>query len=352
MLRVFGLDDEVLWRDIVKSFARHDVYHLPEYTKAFRLHGDGEPQLIYYESGDTRAINVVMKRDIAEAAPFTGRLPEGAHYDFATPYGYGGFLVEGDCSKAAMDRLNAAYTEYSLDSSVVSEFVRFHPLLNNQNGLEPLYQIIPMGRTITLDLSSPDVIMGNIRGVTRNRIRKAQSNHIVVENGWSPELLAQFYSIYTETMERTNAQPYYFFSPAFFECVHTTLKDNATMFYATIEGLIVAMELVLYCNGKIHTHLRASKREYHHLCPIPLTTYSVAIWGCENGYKEYHLGGGLGSAEDSLLRAKANFNVNSPTRFFTGRRIFDRDSYDDLLRLRNELCQTDPRPGFFPEYRA
>ncbi|NLT97725.1 MAG: GNAT family N-acetyltransferase [Christensenellaceae bacterium] len=352
MLKVLGLNDEVLWRETVKSFARHDVYHLPEYTKAFRLHGDGEPQLIYYESGDTRAINVVMKRDIAGTGPFAGRLPESTYYDFATPYGYGGFLVEGDCSEAAMDRLNAAYTEYCLDSSVISEFVRFHPLLNNQDGLDPLYRIIPMGRTVTMDLSSPEVIRHNIRKSVRNRINKACRNNISVEMGWSPELLEQFYHLYTETMQRTNAQPYYFFSRAFFECVHDTLADNALIFYAVFEGQIIAMELVLYCNGKMHGHLQGSKGEYLYLCPIPLIVYIQALWGCENGYKELHLGGGVGASEDGVFESKKKFNENTTTRFYIGHRIFDQEKYDKLLSLRNELCQAELRPGFFPEYRA
>ena len=351
MLKVLGLDNEVLWRETVKSFARHDVYYLPEYTKAFRLHGDGSRGFIYYESGDTHAINVVMKRDIAEAAPFAGRLSQATCYDFATPYGYGGFLVEGDCSKAAMDRLNAAYTEYCLDNSVVSEFVRFHPLLNNQDGLDPLYRIIPMGRTVTMDLSSPGHPSPNMRKSCATAC-KALRNNISVETGWSPELFVHFYNLYTETMQRTNAQPYYYFSQAFFECVHDTLADSAIVFYAVLEGQIIAMELLLYCNGKMHGHLQGSKDEYLYLGPIPLIVYSQALWGCENGYKELHLGGGVGSSEDGVFESKLKFNENTTIRFFIGHRIFDQEKYDKLLSLRNELCQTGPRHGFFPEYRA
>lgn len=42
-----------------------------------------------------RGINVVMKRDIAADPHFAGSLPADTYFDFATPYGYGGWLLEG-----------------------------------------------------------------------------------------------------------------------------------------------------------------------------------------------------------------------------------------------------------------
>ena len=36
-----------------------------DYVKAFKIHGDGEPTLFYYEDQNIKAINVVMKRDIS-----------------------------------------------------------------------------------------------------------------------------------------------------------------------------------------------------------------------------------------------------------------------------------------------
>ena len=50
------------WDEIVVSFKQHDVYYLSSYVKAFCLRGEGEPYMIYFDNGTTRAINVVMKR--------------------------------------------------------------------------------------------------------------------------------------------------------------------------------------------------------------------------------------------------------------------------------------------------
>ena len=70
MLSIITLDESDKWDSIVKSFRNYDVYYLSGYTKAFKLHGDGEPTLIYYHDEEIRAINVVMIRDIAEDKNF------------------------------------------------------------------------------------------------------------------------------------------------------------------------------------------------------------------------------------------------------------------------------------------
>lgn len=353
MLKVIGLDNESLWQETVKGFKNHDVFYLPQYTEPFRLHGDGEPLLFYYEADGLRAANVVMKRDIALAPPFTERIPKGTYFDLSTPYGYGGFMLEGTADEGAIRRMSRMYEDCCRDMGIVSEFVRFHPLLNNHVGLEPLYQIIQMGKTITLDLSSSEIIYANIRKRTRNRIRKAQQYGLSVEMGCSSELFAQFADLYIETMARTGALPYYFFSPAFFERVRVGLPDNAMIFYAVCGGEIAAMELVLHCNGQMHSHLQASRRESQHLSPIPLMVYTEALWGFEHGYRHFHMGGGLGSSEDDdIFQFKNNFNRSSTTRFHTGRRIFSQEKYDTLLHIRAQESSEEPRPGFFPGYRA
>ena len=148
MLSVFSLADSEEWDKIVVSFPDHDVYYLSSYVRAFRLHGDGEPHLVYFDNGKTRAMNVVMKRDIAEYDSFVDKIPAKTWYDLSTPYGYGGFLIEGD----DLDELNEEYTRYCLENSIVSEFVRFHPLLGNANRLSELYDVSELGETVHIDL--------------------------------------------------------------------------------------------------------------------------------------------------------------------------------------------------------
>ena len=105
-IKAITINEPEKWDSIVKSFADYDVYYLSGYVKPFRIHGDGEPVLIYFTGEHTRAINVVMKRDISDDPRFNGIIESGAYYDTATPYGYGGFLIEGD----EVDLLDREYT--------------------------------------------------------------------------------------------------------------------------------------------------------------------------------------------------------------------------------------------------
>ena len=98
-------------------------------AKAFQIHGDGEPMLLYYEGNGTRGINVVMKRDIAQDKHFANTLPQGQYYDFASPYGYGGWIIEGQ----DVSELDAEYQKYCKQNSIVSEFVRFHCVILHNN---------------------------------------------------------------------------------------------------------------------------------------------------------------------------------------------------------------------------
>ena len=92
MIKIYSIEEAKKWDELVRTFANYDVYYLSGYVKAFQIHGDGEPQLFYYNSnedvnakGGLRGIYVYMKRMTAI---------EGM-YDSITPYGYGGFLIEG-----------------------------------------------------------------------------------------------------------------------------------------------------------------------------------------------------------------------------------------------------------------
>ena len=76
MIHIYDIKEAAQWDSIVKSFAYYDVYYLNGYVKAFQIHGDGRPKLLYYEIKKLKAIYVFMKRETAI---------EG-YYDSVTPY--------------------------------------------------------------------------------------------------------------------------------------------------------------------------------------------------------------------------------------------------------------------------
>ena len=120
----------------------------------------------------------------------------------------------------------------------------------------------------------------------------------------------------------------------------------------SLDGQLIAMSIILFANKQMHYHLSGSMIEYRNMAPTNLLLYKAALWGCEQGYKTFHLGGGVGSGEDSLYKFKAAFNRKSDYQFSIGKEVFDQGKYDRLVAIRvaND-CEFDKESHYFPLYR-
>lgn len=345
-LIVLSIEQSEEWDGIVRSFKDYDVYWLSGYVKAFQLNGDGVPYMFYYEDKVVRGINVVMKRDISKDLRFEGKIAENTMFDFITPYGYGGWIIEGDDT----ERVFSTYKSWCQDHNIVSEFVRYHPVLKNHISSNSFYDVIPLGETIALDLDSPEVIWNNLISKNRNMIRKAQKSGIVIYNGRYPQVFEKFRNIYNRTMDKDGAEDYYYFSSEFYKSVMYDLSDEAQVFYAVLDEEVIAASIVLAANGRLNYHLSGSRREYNNLAPSNLLLYKAAVWGCKNGCRTFHLGGGVGSTQDSLYKFKAAFYKGEPYRYNIGKRIYMQSQYNELVALREQSEIEDN--GYFPKYRV
>lgn len=347
MLTVYTLADAAQWDKEVRSFREYDVYYLSGYVKAFQIHGDGEPLLFHYEGNGIRGINVVMKRDVALDPHFTGKLPEGKYFDLATPYGYGGWLLEGEGDKTP---LFAAYEDWCRENGIISEFVRLHPVLRNHEAVRDGYEVVELGGNIAMDLSSQETIWANLARTCKNRIRKALKSGLRAYSARCPAIYEAFREIYNATMDRDCAEEYYYFTPAYYESVLNDLPHNAQVFYVqTEDGTVAAASIMLTANGRMNYHLGGSRQELQHLAPMNLLMYEAAMWGCANGCKTLNLGEGLGSAEDSLFRFKKTFYRGEVRRRRIGRKIFLPEAYAKLTAERGQGRQNT---AYFPAYRA
>jgi len=351
LLSIITLDEKDKWDSIVKSFENYDVYYLSGYVTGFKLHGDGEPILFYYENNEFRAINVVIKR-LIENTPKVKNNNEKAYYDLTTPYGYGGFIFEGIINDKEVNLLNNVYTDYCYKNNIISEFVRFHPVLRNSENSDYIYNVIDLGRTITINLKSEEQIWRDLRSKNRNVIRKAKNSDVKIYSGRSPYLVDQFIPLYNSTMDSENARDYYYFNKDFYSSIINDLKYNSLFFYALYRNKIISMSIILFSNKKMHYHLSASDMEFRNLASTNLLLYEAACWGCENGYKSFHLGGGLSNSEDDgLFRFKKAFNEKSETSFSIGTKIFNKKIYDKLVDIRKKASEFDIDDPFFPKYR-
>lgn len=349
MLCVYSLEQAEQWDYVVQTFRDYNVYYLSGYVKAFKIHGDGEPLLFFYDGvgkeGIVRGINIVMKRDISCDPHFSDKIEKGKLFDFSTPYGYGGWLIEGE----DVEQLFNEYEQWCQENGIISEFVRFHPIVKNYIYNTKYYNVKALGETIAMDLTSVEVIWKNISSKNRNVIRKAIKSGVKIYNGRYPEIYERFREIYNNTMDKNNADPYYYFKSEFYNSILNDLSKNAQIFYAQIpDGTIIAASIIVGANGILNYHLSGFLQEYGSLAATNLLLYEVALWGNANGYKLLYLGGGVGAGEDNLFKFKRAFYKGELYKFYIGKKIFNEKYYGTLIRMREHLPQSD----FFPRYKA
>ena len=164
-----------------------------------------------------------------------------------------------------------------------------------------------------------------------------------------PEIYKIFRTIYNSTMDKDEAQRYYYFGERFYESILEDLSENAQIFWAEKDGLVIAASIMLECNGFMNYHLSGSLREYSSLAPTNLLLYHAALWGNIHGMRTLFLGGGVGSEEDNLFKFKRSFYKDELRRFFIGRKVFDTDVYQELTMIRADNIKNK---NYFPVYRG
>ncbi|OCA84604.1 GNAT family N-acetyltransferase [Bacillus sp. FJAT-27986] len=345
MLSIINIHEQEKWDNIVKSFEFYDVNYLSDYVKAFQLNGDGLPLLFYYNDDRTRAINVVMKRDIAKSVQFKNKLPLNTWFDLSTPYGYGGFLYEGE----DYSTVNKAYNDFCTENGFVSEFIRFHLIRDSQSFYNGVTQTPTKNIIRSLDMSLDDMFM-DFEHKVRKSIKKARRAQLDVEIDTDGSKLNDFLSIYYGTMERANAMENYYFPKEFFETLNK-LEDNYVYIHVLYEGKIISTELVLYGTENCYSFLGGTDRNYFHLSANNFLKYEIIKWAKEKGLKRFILGGGYG-AEDGIFKYKKGFAPNGIYDFYIGKKVFNEKKYKELVEMRNQEEEFDANATFFPVYRS
>ena len=350
ILRIIDASQKDIWNSNVKSFRNWDVYYLQEYALSFQIHGDGAPFLIDYRDDHARFCYVVMMSDIADDPKFKGALEHNRYFDWETPYGYGGPLSDGPVPESSQDRFLTELSEYAESKGIVSQFVRFHPLLMNHETAPRIFETRYLHDTVYIDTASPEIIMGNMDSKNRNMVRKAIKNGVAVERR-PIEDYQSFLPIYRETMEKDNASEYFFFGEAYFKA-QSCLKDNACLFYAQKDGQVIAAAIMYYNDRFMHYHLAGTLTDFRKYAPSNLMLYEAACWASSRGIKIFHLGGGMAD-DDNLFRFKKQFNKNGRLPFVIGRTVFDRSRFEGLTGLRKKLdSQFDENNNRMIRYRA
>ena len=200
-----------------------DIYFTPEWGEVNKLIEPGEPIQYVFKSDAGCIRNLFVKREIP-------LLVKGEqYYDIATPYGYGGPYIES-FTEGKKEQLLKDYKikfgQYCDENKIVSEFVRFHPIINNGKDFSQIYGAECIRQTVGTNLESDDPIADEFSKSARKYVRRAMRDGIAWRVTRDPQDVSKFVEIYYSTMDRDNATEYYYFSPEYFnKCLELGIRQ-------------------------------------------------------------------------------------------------------------------------------
>jgi len=343
---MMSLSDERLIRDprewdaLVATY-QLDCYYEYAYFELAKEH-DEIPELFYYPTEFGTLIYPYLRR----------RIPGTLFEDITTPYGYGGPSFKGIWSLDQIREARERFERYCNETGIVTETVRFHPLLHNQElGQYWCHQTEILQPTVTLELMDPfEMIESDFSQMTRRNIRKARREGVTIRLG-RPEEYGDFAHLYQMTMDKHQADARYYFNQTYFNHFADG-RINNVLLLAEHDGRIIAGCIVLTGRQFAHYHLGASDPASLALRPNHLLFAEMIRWAKQAGFQALHLGGGTTrSNTDSLLAYKRSFSANQ-TFFGLGTSILDATIYERLTRQFERQHPETQMGHWFPLYRT
>ncbi|MDD4781268.1 MAG: GNAT family N-acetyltransferase [Tissierellia bacterium] len=323
MYKLFDCSDRN-WNLILREMPINvqDIYYTSEYYKMHENNGDGIGRLFFYSD---REGNMVFYPFMLNK--IDGYNLERDYFDIETAYGYGGPITNCSAEKFLVE-FEKAFLDYCKSSNIVAEFVRFHPLINNEKIFNTKIQVTHNRCTVYLDLTKGiDKIWDeDISTKNRNVIRKTKKRGLYVE------ITNDYYTfkdIYNSTMKKVDADDYYYFNDRYYG----NIKENSNYVLMNVkrEDKVIATAIFMGYGDYFHYHLAGSLKEELSLSPNNLLLWEAISYAVSKGYKKMHFGGGLtDSLEDNLFKFKSRFSKNY-TDFYIGKRIHNQEVYEYLI---------------------
>jgi hypothetical protein len=292
-----------------------DPYFRPEFLAAAALAEEGEPAAF----GHDGVLYPFIVRPLAD-----GRCDITSAYGFGGPYGSGSW--------------REPFRQECAQRGVVSEFVRFHPVRQNQQHAGDDVRLAKVQDVVVLDVQADDEeLVRRMVPQARNKLRKAIRAGVRAEPSRD---LERFTQMYTDAMRGMGAADHYLFGLEYFEALDA-LDDGLLMLDA---GSAAALFLV--GAGAMHYFLSASTPEGRKSAAANLVIYEAMLRARDMGLEVLNLGGGL-TEGDALHAFKRSFGPGEAP-YHVGYAVHDPEAY----RLLSEQAGADIEGGFFPAYRA
>lgn len=327
--------------DNIKSYT--DICFHPRYAELYENKEDGKVETFSFKDENGWVQHTYIKRKI----PY---LIDGKQYfDITTAYGYGGPVVRKSSNlKELLNNYFAAFSQYCKSNQIISEFIRFH-LFENIEVRENYYgKVQVIGPHIARDLKKP--LDENIHKSVRTSYRKAEKKGITFSTDTTEKGLNDFLGVYNSTMDRHDAEDFYYFDKEFFNKLQKELQGQYVYTKALLNGKTISSYLILYGKTYAFGFLGGTLEEFFDYEPATFLEYQTIKWLKEKGVDRYIIGGGY-KGEDGLYRYKKKFDKKGVHPFYVGKKIHNQEIYDRLVELRSVENNFDTEASFFPLYR-
>lgn len=325
MNKVFSLNDASEWSGLLNKLPEYgsDVYFTPEYNSLYQHYGDGEAYCFIFEKDGQLALYPFLKNPISTL----GYKLDKEYYDIQGAYGYNGVIASTN-DNIFISAFWKSFDAWCQENNVVAEFMRFHPLLDNQRLASPNMKTFFSRHTVALDLADEDIWMHQISSKNRNMIRKAEKEGVAIIESDDYET---FRRLYDGTMSDLHAESFYFFPKSYYEEYKQTFKDKSLLCLAMLDGKVIAGSMFMFSDDYAHYHLSARDREYSRYAANNLILWYGIQKAKERGCKWFHFGGGTtGDDNDSLLKFKKEFS-KTLCEFWIGKRVHNQAVYDQIV---------------------
>ncbi|RPH30791.1 MAG: GNAT family N-acetyltransferase [Bacteroidales bacterium] len=351
---VLNLSNKLEWNRLLKQLPieQQDIYYTQEYHQVYEVFGDGKAMCLVYEKDHKLVLYPFLLNSVTDL----GYNLDKNYFDTQSVYGYSGLTGNTEDSDF-IDEFYSSFGEYCLQNNIIAGFTRFHPIISNQRLAPKHINILKDRLTVVVDLTKSynDIWTKDYSSSNRNMIRKAKKNGYKIEIKREPNRkdIEEFIDIYRNSMQKVEANSYYFFNKDYFFNIFNILKGRSYLINVlNLENEAICSSIFFHYNHYFHYHLSGRKDKADNSANIYLLdqaiTFAISI-----GAKYFHFGGGrTSSSDDSLLKFKQSFSKMT-LPFHIGKKIYNQKVYDEVVK-QWELKypeKKDKYSGFLLKYR-
>ena len=323
-----AVHDKKEWYSVLENLPNnlHDVYFYPEWVMLHTVYPGSRALMFTFQKQEKIWAYPFLLSPIS----FPGRSSlETTWHDIETAYGYGGPIANTK-DKDFLEDAHNAFLDWCGDQNVVAEFVRLHPLIQNEQWTDPQVKISLNRETVSLDFDLLQKQDLPFTSKTRNMLNRAENLGVSIIRLEGKSGYEKFVQMYRDSMKRLKAEEYLFFGNEYFSNLYTILQDNGFVLGAERQNTCIAASVFIKGATWLHYHLAATY--FDKMVPgannqLLLTASQI---GLDLGLKGLHLGGGRTNLpDDTLLKFKRSMSTSS-YNYVIGKRIHNHDIYSGL----------------------